>query len=96
MIVGFERYWNVLERSKINDKKTWIKSNDKKFLIHDLKKNSVFSNNREIKAIGLNNTNIWIRIYLNEYVKIKLIMPIDEKDLIMPSNENRLYIESFL
>lgn len=96
MIVGFERYWNVLERSRINDKKTWIKSNDKKFRIHDLKKNSVFSNNKEIKAIGLNNTNIWIRIYLNEYVKIKLIIPIDEKDLIMPSNENRLYIESFL
>ena len=89
-------YWNVWDNNKIKESKTCINSNDNKFLNHDLKKNSVPSRINDINANGLKSTNIWINIYLNEYVNIKLIIPIVEKDFIMPSNEKRLYIESLL
>ena len=52
--------------NKTSDTTIWIKSNENRFLIQDLKKQEVEEIDNDNIAKGVINTNIFIIIYLNE------------------------------
>ena len=68
----------------------WTKRRETKFFSQTRKNQSVEFVIKLKKAKGEMTKNIWIIIYLNELLNIKLIKPIEVKDFTIPSKENKL------
>ena len=78
------------DNNKTSAVKTWTKRREMKFLSQTLKNHSEEFVIKLKKAKGEIRTNVWIIIYLNELLNIKLINPIEVKDFTIPSKENKL------